>query len=187
MTRCLYQGEKGAYSYVGGGKWNPRATLIGKRSFKEVFVALEAGEAEYAIVPVENSSIGTIPETQNLISQYDSLIVAKIELPIEHCLLSPSRDLASVRRVYSHPKALEQCGQFFKECPALSPESDYDTAGAAKEVARRARHDEAAIASIETAGLYGLHVLRETIQDQKDNTTYFAVIKISSKHCRGNI
>jgi prephenate dehydratase len=176
MKKCLYQGACGSYSYAAAKSWDSSFVLIGKNTFKEVFSALEAEEAEYALIPLENSLAGSIHENYDLFQEYSVHILGEIYQKIEHCLLSAEKDLAKIKKVFSHPKALEQCALFFKNHPCLQKVIHFDTAGAAEEIAKTKMPQVAAIASKAAGMLYNLHILKENIQDEKENYTRFALI-----------
>lgn len=170
MKRCLYQGVKGCYSYLAAQKFNREFDLIGKKTFAEVFLE------DYGIIALENTIVGSIYENYDLLKEHGHTIIGETSLKIEHSLLSVSDDLAQIKRVYSHPKALEQCARFFKCYPHIEKVVHFDTAGAAFDIAKRQNPEEAAIASEQAGKLYGLNILAEKIQDYEDNYTRFALI-----------
>lgn len=185
--KCLYQGIKGAFSYQAAKKWDPDLLLIGKNTFREVFLALQAGEADYAVIPLENSLAGSIHENYDLFHEYSTAILGEIYLKVDHCLLSKGMEMSAINKVFSHQKALEQCTRFFNAHPAMERVIHFDTAGAAEEISKRDDPCEGAIASRQAAELYGLHILQENIQDVQENYTRFAfVAKQGEGHFIGN-
>ena len=172
-----FQGEVGAYSHeaVLQTFGNDVCTLP-CRTFLDVFMAVEDGQAELGMLPIENSTAGAINESYDLLLDYDLKITREVILPVRHALLAaPGRSMEEIRRVYSHPAALAQCEKFIAR-HGWTPVAAYDTAGAARQIASSGETDAAAIAS-ETAGrLYGLETLACGIQDRADNYTRFFVI-----------
>lgn len=186
MKRCLFQGITGSYSYQAAQNWDRDLLLIGKNTFREVFSALQAKEGDYAVIPLENSLAGSIYENYDLLLEYSTSILGEIYLKIDHCLLSKGEDIGTLKKVLSHPKALEQCTRFFKDHPGVERVIHFDTAGAAEEISKRDDPYEAAIASRQAAEMYGLHILQENIQDERDNYTRFAFISKQAKESIGN-
>lgn len=135
MTNCLiaYQGEPGAYSEIA-------ALRIGQpkpcESFEEVFAAVEKHEADYAVIPIENSLGGSIHQNYDLLLQHPVVIVAETFVKVEHCLLGlQGSSVQHAEKVLSHPQALAQCRNFFSSHKHLKAEVAYDTAGSAKIIA----------------------------------------------------
>jgi len=137
---------------------------------------VEAGEAELGVVPVENTTAGSINQTYDLLLESDLHVVGEIVHRVEHCLLAPKgTTLKDLHAVKSHPQALAQCDGFLARM-RLTPIPVFDTAGAAKELAEHPEPGLAAIASRRAAELYGLEVLAENIEDYPHNYTRFFVI-----------
>ena len=131
---------------------------------------------DFALVPVENSQGGSVLETYDLLLEYRALVVAEVALQVDHCLLAlPGAKRDDIKRVLSHPQALAQCEAFIVR-EGLEPVPVYDTAGAARQVQRDARPDEAAIAGRRAAELYGLTIAAERIQTVQENITRFFLI-----------
>lgn len=169
-----YQGEPGAYSEIA-------ALRIGKpkpcESFDEVFTLVENNQADYAVIPIENSLGGSIHHNYDLLLQHPVAIVAETFVRIEHCLLGGANaSVANARQVLSHPQALAQCRNFFLKHKHLRAEAAYDTAGSAKIVARESDHSKLAIASKRAGELYGLNILQENLADEEWNITRFFCI-----------
>jgi prephenate dehydratase len=175
--RVAIQGERGAYSEEAAlALYGQTAEIVPCRTLKDVFAALDAGRADAAAVPVENSRAGTIVETYDLLLTHRYPVTGEYRLRVRHCLLGlPGTSIADVRRAQSHPQALSQCSLFLQQ-HGISPESAYDTAGAAAYLARRRDPAAAAIASRRAAELFGLEILAEGIEDRQDNVTRFLAL-----------
>lgn len=177
MKRIVYQGAQGSFSELAAlAAFGADVQLTGKETFLSLYEALEEGQADIAVIPIENTLIGSIWENYDLLHQFDIEIVGEKLLKIEHCLLGIDDSegaMNRIKRVYSHPKALDQCRAFFRAHPWIEPIVHYDTAGAAAMLAQRQDPEEAAIASCETAQLYSLCVLKKGIADNPQNYTRF--------------
>lgn len=185
MKTIAYQGVKGSFSFLTAQEaWGPRNVFIGVDSFQGVFDLLHEGHVEYGVIPIENSLVGSIYENYDWISRYESQIIAEHYTRIEHCLLakklgnrSKSERLEDIRKVISHPKALEQCRTFFQKYPWMEAVVHQNTATAAAEV--EACHDPslAAIASATAGDLYDLEILEKGIEDNQKNYTRFVTLR----------
>ena len=173
-----YQGVPGAFSEVAALQAFPKAELLPCPTFEAVFAALREGEAAYAVVPVENTTVGRIAPVWRLL---DTEAVEDAGPPVTVSVLlaliaPPGVAFEAIRRVRSHPAALGQCRGFFQAHPWLEAVEDFDTAGAAARVVEEGRGDEAALASVRAAEVYGGQVLRAAMQDHPDNATHFRVL-----------
>ncbi|MES2122217.1 MAG: prephenate dehydratase domain-containing protein [Chlamydiota bacterium] len=179
MKRVAYQGVKASFSETAIEKCLVVSEAVGYKSFKEVFAALLTGKVELAAIPIENTLIGPIAENVDLLYECDVEIVREYCMPIAHCLLVKSEQarLDEISQVISHPKALAQCTGFFESHPWIEPVMHEDTAGAAREIAEGGALGKGAIASRRTAEVYGLHVLKEHLEDDPSNTTRFVFLK----------
>ena len=141
--RVTYQGEPGAYGEMAvSQEWRGAATAVGAPTFADAIGLLGRGRADYAVIPVWNSTIGDIQDTSALLAHHVSRLetVSELTVPVVHCLLAlPGASLASIRYVGSHPTALAQCRRLFTSRPALQPCVAHDTAGAARELASLGR------------------------------------------------
>jgi arogenate/prephenate dehydratase len=172
-----FQGEPGAYSEAAALKYSPAASVLPCPSFEEVFAAVAEGRATHGILPMENSIGGSIHRNYDLLVEHLLPIVGEVELHVDHCLLArPGTALEDVRVVYSHPQALAQVEKALSEMRGVEVVAVYDTAGAAKMVRDGDRQDAAAVASRRAADVFGLAVLRASMQDFADNITRFCVI-----------
>lgn len=180
MKRVAYQGVKAAFSEMAIEKClGTSCEAIGYKSFKEVFAALCTGAVDLAAIPIENTLIGPIAENIDLLYECAVEIASEYCMPIAHCLLVKSTTvrLEEITEVISHPKALAQCASFFESHPWMMPVMHEDTAGAACTIAEGGVLGKGAIASRRTAEVYGLHVLKEHVEDDPSNTTRFVFLK----------
>ena len=174
-----YQGERGSNGDQAIDlHWGSGVERRGFRQFSLVIDAVLRGETDAAVLPVHNAVIGDIPDVGPMLAAAPIRIVDHVEIEVMHCLLGvPGATLASLSIARSHPAALQQCAGFFRSHPAIEPRTDYDTAGAARRVARKRHRAQAAIAPAGCAGRYGLEVLAEGIADLAENRTTFAVLE----------
>lgn len=180
MMRIAYQGEPGAFSEAASRQVDASAELLPCKSFEDVFGAVEAGAADYGVLPIENSIGGSIHRNFDLLLEHQLPIVGEVEVPVVHHLLAlPGRSIADVKRVYSHPQALAQCDRFLRTLSGVEIIATYDTAGSAKMIADQKLGDAAAIASERAAQVFGLEPLRSSIQDYETNTTRFLVVGLA--------
>jgi len=182
MRKIAFQGEKGAFSEAAAAKfWNTGITPIPKKTFREVFHAVWKGGCDYGIIPVENSQTGSIHQNVDLLLEYSVSVVGEIMLKIRHCLLAnPSVRASDIRKIYSHPQALEQCSEFLSRQKNVSIIPMYDTAGSARFVAERKIRDGAAIASLQAGKDYGLIPMKRGIENHEQNYTRFLIISRQS-------
>jgi len=178
MSTGYYLGIPGSFSYAAAQKaFGAKGSLQGLPSFKEIFAAVQAGKADYGVVPVENSLAGSIYENYNLLDATQLHVSGEQYIGVEHYLLGAGAILSKkLTKVYSHPKALEQCQKFFAAHPWVQPCPYTDTAAAARFVSEQKDPSIAAIASKQAAGLYGLEILAKNIEDNPRNFTRFLVI-----------
>ncbi len=170
------QGVDGAFSSQAARCMYPGAEIIFYPSWAQIFTALHAGEIEYGVLPVENSTYGSVTDVYRLIMDNDAYIAMSYKLPVEHSLLAKEGDsIDNIKEVISHPQAIGQCSNFIDEHNFVATQTS-NTANAAMTVSQSERNDIAAIASVDCAELYGLVVLERGIQNEKVNTTRFAAI-----------
>jgi prephenate dehydratase len=163
--KVAYQGEAGSYSERAVRSTFPDAEPLPCDSVRLVFSRVTSGESPFGVVPLENSQAGSVNETYDLL-QHTSLL---------RILGVPGSRLEDVRRARSHWQALAQCDEFLASL-RIEPVPVHDTAGAARLIAERGDREEAAIASVDAAAIFGLAVLAERIQTEKENFTKFAVL-----------
>lgn len=176
-----YQGVWGSFSSQALCAMYPRdAEPIAYRTFADVFAALTEGAIEIGILPIENSSTGTVNEVYDLLTRHPLYIVREYFLPISHCLLgTENADEAGITTVLSHGQAIEQSSSYLAAHPHWQAIHHLNTAAAAKLVADKKDPSVAAIASKMTAELYGLKILRENVQNSSCNTTRFVALSRS--------
>lgn len=176
--RIVYQGERGCYSEeAAAGFFGPDADSRGLPWFEDVFLALERGEADYAVLPIENSSTGSIRQVYDLLAGYDYHIVGEWQVKVEHCLMAlPGVTLSDIKTVYSHEQGLMQSERFLDTHRSWLRVPTLDTAGSARQVASSGDRTAAAICSRRAAELYGLHILAEKINHNAENSTRFVVV-----------
>jgi prephenate dehydratase len=174
------QGERGAFSEEAAVqllRWPLR--ILPTEDFPHMFSAVARHLAHACLAPMENSLVGSIFQNYDLLNQYAYQIRGEVYLRVEHCLIAPvGTYLEDVRRVYSHPVALEQCQDFFRQHPEIEAVSTYDTAGSVQMLIDRRETDSAAIASHRAAVRYGAKVLRSGIEDDPSNYTRFFLLSL---------
>jgi prephenate dehydratase len=171
-----FQGERGAYSEMAASQYFPNAKVLPKKSFQDVFDSIETGEANYAVVPIENSIEGSINETYDLLLQTKITVSGEIYQRVRHCLIvNKDITLGQIVIVYSHPQAIAQCRSYL-QIKKLESVPTYDTAGAVKMIKEKIIMNAAAIASRRAAEIYDMDVLEEGIEDKKNNFTRFLVL-----------
>lgn len=171
------QGVEGAYSQLACDKLFPSANILYFKNFEGVFSAVERGLCQYGMLPIENSTYGTVNEVYDLMRHFRFYIVRSIKLKIDHALLTlPGVRLADVREIFSHEQAVGQCSEFLKKYPDIKVTICENTAMAAKQVAESGRRDCASISSRDCAALYGLQIAEDGIQNSDSNYTRFICI-----------
>jgi prephenate dehydratase len=181
--RVGFQGELGAFSQEAVRQLlGDSAQVIPFARFEEVFQALSAKRIDAAVIPIENTLHGSVHENYDHLLQYDPRIVAETNVRIVHNLIAvPGVRFKDVRRVYSHPVALNQCLDFFAAYPRIEKIPFYDTAGSVKMVMEKGLKDAAAIASSVAASIYGATILRRSIEDDRRNFTRFFLLNGSRR------
>ena len=176
--RVLYQGEPGAYAEEAAVRFfGPDTRRANAPLWEDIFIALREGRADYGVLPIENSSTGSINQVYDLLSQYGAFIVGEQVIRVEHCLMAPpGASLEGIRLVCSHEQGLYQCEEFLKAHPDWTRRAMPNTAAAAKWVAGRGDAGCAAIGSRHAAELYGLTVLAEGINTNRENFTRFVIV-----------
>ncbi len=176
--RIVYQGEEGAYSQMAMKQFfHDTTNSYHVQTWRDAMEAIAKGEADYAVLPIENSSAGIVSENYDLLVEYDNCIVGEQIIPIDHCLLgTKGSKLSDIEQVYSHPQALMQCGRYLDEHRNWEKHSFKNTAMAAKKVKEDGLLRQAAIASRLTADIYRLDILDEHIQDNSNNCTKFVIV-----------
>jgi chorismate mutase / prephenate dehydratase len=184
-VRVAFQGAAHSYSDAAAQKYlagrGLAGDLTGYRTFREAADALLAGDVDLAVLPIENTTAGSINEVYAVLRSHELFIVGEETWKVDHCLAATAEvPLSSLSRILSHPQGLEQCSQFLQSVPSAVPTTHFDTAGAMRAVAESGDPTVAAIASPEAAAAYGLVVLRRGINDLDDNFTRFVALSASS-------
>ena len=172
-----FQGEAGAYSQEAAFQFfGPLTDTKPRESLDDVFKAVEQDEAEFGIVPVENSLEGSISQVYDLLLDSTLKVCGETELRVVHCLIAnPETRLDLIKRIYSHPQALGQCKTFLKhlDCELIPT---YDTAGSVKMIREKGITDGGAVASAKAAEIYGMKILASEIEDNPNNFTRFFIL-----------
>ena len=178
MTTVAFQGELGAFSEEAVHRFFGEGVVpVPRRGFAEVGQAVSSAEVHFGLLPIENSLAGSVVGSYDVLSAGGLEVVGEVVTPIHHCLLGLSGVAREeVSQVLSHPVALAQCQRFLQSHPSMEAVVFYDTAGAAREVAKAERRDQAAIAGRGAAQRYGLSILAADIEDRHDNQTRFLVV-----------
>ena len=174
-----FQGERGAFSEEAARQLlGAEAGLLPCPRFEDVFRSLQEGAAAGAVIPIENSLAGSVHENYDHLQHYGFPIVAETNVRIVHNLMAPPGvPFSRIRRVYSHPVALNQCLDFFARHPRIERVTHYDTAGSAKTIMEEGLGDAGAIASAVAAEIYGARILRRSIEDDRRNFTRFFLLR----------
>ena len=172
------QGTEGAYSQIAGTRMFKSPKIMYFKSFDSVFSAIESGFCQYGILPIENSSAGSVKKVYDLMLRHKFYVVRSCRLKIDHNLLAaPGVKKEDIREIFSHQQALDQCAGYLEQFgPDVKITRCENTAMAAEAVAKSERRDIAAIASFDCASLYGLKCLESDIQDRGNNYTRFICI-----------
>ena len=182
--KVAYQGLAGAYSEAATVALFPEDTAVPTRTFGEVFAALESSTVAAAVVPVENTHVGSVVDVYDLLRGHTGLqVIAEAIVRVRHCLMAkPGATLEGITTARSHPQALAQVDDYLR-ARHIDPIVAYDTAGAAAEVAAGSDRTVAAVASKRAAKEYGLAVLAEGIETTPDNfTRFFALARRGDDH-----
>ncbi len=178
--KLAIQGELGSFSHEAAVRMLPGCTIVPCARSVEVFDRVQRGSVAAAVIPIENSLAGTVAEHADLLVSRDVFIQSEFLLRIVHNLIAaPGVKLAAVRKVLSHPVALDQCRDFFRHHPRIDPVPFYDTAGSVKHVVAERLPDAAAIAGRYAAHQYSGKILQAGVEDDKRNFTRFFLLRKS--------
>ncbi|CNI74764.1 MULTISPECIES: bifunctional chorismate mutase/prephenate dehydratase [Yersinia] len=180
-ARIAFLGPKGSYSHLAARQYAARhfEHLIecGCQKFQDIFTQVETGQADYAVLPIENTSSGSINDVYDLLQHTSLSIVGEITNPIDHCVLvATDTDLSQINTVYSHPQPFQQCSQFINRFPHWKIEYCESTAAAMEKVAQLNSPTAAALGSEAGGALYNLQVLEHNLANQQQNITRFIVL-----------
>lgn len=181
LVTVSYQGTDGAYSHLAAirhfSERFEHVDCFGYDTFRDAAKALRDGHVDYALLPIENTTAGSINDTYDILGESELHIVGEEIIKVVHCLLAVEPvEVSQIRRILSHPKAIEQCTHFLSKLPRCTVESYLDTAISAKKVMDDGDLSQAAIAGAHAADHYGLHVIAHDIANQKENFTRFVVV-----------
>lgn len=177
-VKVAIQGELGSFSHEAAERMLPQCRVVPCARSAEVFDRIVQGSVEAAVIPIENSLAGTVAEHADLLLAHNVFIQAEFRLRIVHNLIAaPGIRLSRVRRVLSHPVALDQCREFFRRHPHIEALPFYDTAGSVKHVIAEQLPDAAAIAGRHAAREYSAKILQAGLEDDKRNFTRFFLIR----------
>ena len=176
-ARIACQGVEGAYSQIAASKMFKIPSILYFSSFDGVFAAIESGMCEYGVLPIENSTAGSVKRVYDLMVDHNLYIVRSMRVKIDHNLLSkPGTKLSDVKEIFSHEQAIDQCAAFLRTMKDVKVTVCPNTAVAARMVAESDRRDVAALSSRDCAELYGLIALANSVQDKSNNYTRFICV-----------
>lgn len=176
--KIAIQGELGSFSHQAALQMVPKCKVVPCARSAEVFENVKKGKVAGAVIPIENTLAGSVAEHYDLLLKYEVFIQKEFRLRIIHNLIAnPGTKLKNIRRVFSHPIALEQCRHFLREHPHVEAIPYYDTAGSVKHVIEKKLRDAAGIASQLAAKQYDGQFLKKGIEDNKQNFTRFFLIR----------
>ena len=171
------QGVEGAYSQIAVEKLFRQPSITYVSQFEEVFAAIDKGVGRYGVLPLENSTAGSVNKVYDLMMKYNFTIVRSVRVKVSHCLLAkPGVKMEEIREIFSHEQAISQSEDFLKQHPHIKVTPCANTAMAARMVAESERRDIAALSSHNCAHLYGLQTLANSVQDKGNNYTRFICI-----------
>jgi len=174
-----FQGERGAFSEQAARQLlGPSTAVLPCARFEDVFRSLKQGRVAGAVVPIENTLAGSVHENYDHLQHFELPIVAETSVRIVHNLIAPKGvTFRRIKRVFSHPVALNQCLDFFLANPQIERIPFYDTAGSAKMIVEQGLTDAGAIASAVAAEIYGARILRKSIESDRQNFTRFFLLR----------
>ncbi|MCI9133729.1 MAG: prephenate dehydratase [Lachnospiraceae bacterium] len=185
-VRVVYQGEEGAYTQQAMLEYfGEHVSSFHVEQWRDAMVAIAEGMADYAVLPIENSTAGIVSDIYDLLVEFDNYIVAEKIIPIHHALLGlPDAQVSDIQTVYSHPQGLMQCSRFLEVHRGWQQVSMLNTAMAARKVLEDQDKSQAAIASMAAAKAFGLKVLKEHVNHSDTNSTRFIVATNQKMYAR---
>lgn len=177
-SRVCYQGAEGAYSEMATKEFfGENVNCFHVETFRDAMSVLEEGSADYAVLPIENSTAGVVSEVYDLLTEYENYIVGEQIIEIRHCLMGiPGAKLSDIKTVFSHPQSLMQSSRFLNEHSDIQQISMKNNAFAARKVSEDKDITQAAIASRAAAEIYGLDIIKEGINQADSNSTRFIIV-----------
>ncbi len=186
-SRVCYQGAEGAYSELAMKKFfGDDVNCFHVETFRDAMSVLEEGSADYAVLPIENSTAGVVSETYDLLTEYENYIVGEQIIEIRHCLMGvPGAKLEDIKTVYSHPQSLLQSSRFLTEHSDIRQIGMKNNAFAARKVSEDKDKSQAAIASSLVAKIYGLDIIEEGINQADSNSTRYIIVANQKVYLKG--
>lgn len=177
-VNVVFQGVEGAYSYAAmRAYFHDGINSYHVKTWRDAMEEVAGGRADYAVLPIENSTAGIVADIYDLLAEYRQVIVGEQIIRVDHVLLGvPGATLSDIRQVYSHPQGLAQCKTFLEANPQWKTVEEANTAGAAKRVCEEQDKTRAAIASREAGEVFGLEILAENICPNEKNSTRFIIV-----------
>lgn len=177
-SRVCYQGAEGSYSEIAMKKFfGDKVNSFHVDTFRDAMAVLEDGSADFAVLPIENSTAGIVSEIYDLLTEYEHYIIGEEIIPIRHCLLGvKGAKVSDIRKVYSHPQSLMQSARYLSDHSEMEQIGMKNNAFAARKVSEEKDITQAAIASSLAASVYGLDILEEGINQADSNSTRFIVV-----------
>ncbi len=177
-ARVVFQGAEGAYSQAAMMRYfGEKVNSFHVDTFRDAMIAIDEGSADFAVLPIENSTAGIVSEIYDLLVEFENYIVGEQVIKIEHCLMGlPGTEISDIHTVYSHPQSLMQSARFLLEHPSWKQISMKNNAFAAEKVREDKDKGQAAIASEYAAKIYGLEVLRKGVNQSGSNSTRFIIV-----------
>ncbi len=179
MMKVGYQGANGTFSEIAVNKYfeGKEFVSVNYKNFITIMQDVESKAIDYALIPVENTTTGIIARTYDLLKDYNVYVVGEINVPIEEQLIGiKGSKLEDLKEVYSHPEAISQCNNFFMDNPQIKPIAYQDTAKSAEYIRECNDVSKGALASFLAAKYYDLEIIKENVQDNKNNLTRFFCI-----------
>ncbi len=177
-ARVVFQGAEGAYSQAAMMKYfGDEVNSFHVDTFRDAMIAIDEGRADFAVLPIENSTAGIVSEIYDLLVEFENYIVGEQIIKIEHCLMAvPGTKPEDIKTVYSHPQSLMQSARYLNVHPQWQQISMQNNAFAARKVAEEQDKTQAAIASEYAANLYGLEILEKGVNQSSSNSTRFIIV-----------
>lgn len=178
QARVVFQGAEGAYSHLAMLRYfGEQVKSFHVDTFRDAMTAIEEGSADFAVLPIENSTAGIVSEIYDLLVEFENYIVGEQIIKIEHCLLGlPGTDISQIRTVYSHPQSLMQSARFLSAHEDWKQVSLKNNAFAAAKVSKEGDKSQAAIAGEQAAKAYGLEILKRGVNQAENNSTRFIIV-----------
>lgn len=176
-ARVICQGSEGAYSQAAAEKLFSSPSITFVKTFDDVFESIEKGCADFGIIPIENSTAGSVNHIYDLLADHDAKIVRSVRVKVDHNLLAPQgAQISDIKEIYSHPQAIDQCSNFLASLDGVRVIPYENTASAAKMVSLSGDKSKAALSAAHCASIYGLSTLARSVQNSDGNFTRFICI-----------